>query len=209
MAMTPDGRVSPLIETEEETRGPLALVGRETVALLVGSPPNQVLALVSANTGQIERRLEDLPRSVDAVAGAPGGGTLFYAADGQVVAVDLQSGESRLLHQGDAVAVDPAGEYAVVALREQEGIRLVKVFLADGQTEDIPNRSEFAIANGMLSSNAVGSDGRIAVQIAPVDLWYWPTGILDPRTGQIERAWPEIDADMFGNNVGSNNTRRN
>ena len=74
----------------------------------------------------------------------------------------------------------------------------MKVFLADGSVEDIPNRSEFALAEEPFESNAIAPDGRIAVAIAPTDLWYWPTGILDPQTGQIEKAWPDIDTDMFG-----------
>ena len=34
------------------------------------------------------------------------------------------------------------------------------------------------------------------MRIAPKESWFLPTGILDPRTGRIERAWPEINADM-------------
>ena len=185
MAVMPDGTVSQLLETQEDTSGPMAMVGRETVALMLGSPSDQALALVSTTGGRIEDRLDSLPRvAIRSVAGSPDGRTLYYAAAGQVSAVDLQSGTSRVLHPGDTVAIDPDGQYAVVALRGQDGIRLVKVFLADGRTEDIPNRSEYAIAEWMLQPNAIARDGRIALAIAPEDLWFWPTGILDPQRGE-------------------------
>ena len=199
MAFTPGGRFVPLFETQEETSGPMALVGRDMVALLVGSEPDQALALASTSDGRIDRRFDTIATSeILSVAGSPDGRTLYYAASGNVSAIDLETSTSHVLHPGEAVAIDPTGDYAVVALEEQGGVRLVKVFLADGRAEDIPNRSEFALATEPIEPNAIARDGRIVVRIAPNDLWFFPTGILDPGTGRIERAWPEIDADMFG-----------
>jgi hypothetical protein len=72
----------------------------------------------------------------------------------------------------------------------------VKIYLADGRTEEIRNQSAFAFAPNGLEPHAIARDGRIAVRIAPKDSWFWPTGILDPHTGRIDRAWPHIHADM-------------
>ena len=198
-AVTRGGPHVPLLETQEETSGPMALVGHDTVALMLGSPPDQALALVSTSNGRIERRLDTISASdIGSIAGSPDGRTLYFAAAGQVMALDLETDALSNLHPGEDVAVDPEGEYAVVALEERGGSRLVKVSLADGRVEDIPNRSEFALAaDPILEPNAIARDGRIAVRIAPTDLWFWPTGILDPRTGGIEGAWPQIDADIF------------
>ncbi len=175
----------------------MALVGRDRVAFMLGSPPDQVLALASTSDGRIERRLEFISASdIESVAGSPDGRTLYFAASGQVVALDLETDALSDLHPGAAVTIDPGGEYAVVALVEQDVIRLVKVLLADKRVEEIPNRSEFTFANDPLTPNAIARDGRIAVRIAQSDSWFWPTGILDPATGRIEQAWPDIDADM-------------
>ena len=198
MAIAGDGTYAPFLETREETGSPMARVGPESVALMLGSPPNQLLALASTVDGSIRRRFDAIAGSeIRSVAGSPDGRTLYYAAGGEVWAMDLDTGAGRILHPGHAVAVDPSGEYAVVAVSEQAGTRLVKVVLADGGAEDILNRSEFALAEEPIESNAIAPDGRIAVAIAPDDLWFWPTGILDPQTGQIEKAWPDIDTDMF------------
>ena len=50
-----DGTVSRLLETQEETSGPMALVGRDRIAFILGSPPNRVLALASTSDRRIER----------------------------------------------------------------------------------------------------------------------------------------------------------
>ena len=199
MAIMPDGTVSPLVETQQETSGPFTLVGRDNVALVLGSAPNQTLALVSTSRGTIEREFGTIAvLGVRSVAASPDGKTLFYASAGQVHAMDLQTETSSAFHPGESVAIDPSGEYAVVALPGQGGVRLMKVALSNGYAEEIPTGSEFAIAaTPSLEPNAIAPDGRIAVRIAPKDSWFWMTGILDPQTGHIEKAWPEIDADMF------------
>jgi hypothetical protein len=70
----------------------------------------------------------------------------------------------------------------------------VRISLDDGEVEEIVMRSEVGLAQSLIESNAIARDGRIAVQIA--ESWFWPTGILDPCTGRIERAWPGINGDM-------------
>jgi hypothetical protein len=168
MAVNRGGSYAPLFETQEETSGPMALVGRDTVALLLGSAPNATVVLASTSDGRIVRRLDAIAAAgIRSVAGSPDGRVLYFAASGQVSAMDLETGALRVLHPGEAVAIDPAGDYAVVALVEQGNIRLVKVFLADGRAEQIPNRSEFSLADDGLEPNAIARDGRIAVRIAP------------------------------------------
>jgi hypothetical protein len=197
MAFTRGGTYSPLFETQEETNGPMTLVGHDTVALMLGSAPDRVVALASTSDGRIVRRLDTLTATgIGSLAGSPDGRTLYYAAAGQVSSIDLGTGTSRVLHVGEAVAIDPAGEYAVVSVSQQGSTHLVKIYLADGRTEEIRNQSAFAFAPNGLEPHAIARDGRIAVRIAPKDSWFWPTGILDPHTGRIDRAWPHIHADM-------------
>jgi hypothetical protein len=198
LAFTPEGGFAPLFETKEESDWPMALVGRELVELMLGSEPDRVVALASTRDGPIERRLEKLDAAgIISIAGSPNGRTVYYSANGQVSAIDLETQESRELHPGEAVAVDPAGEYIVVVLSEPARRRLIKLHLSDGRVEEILVPDEMPLANVPLASNAVARDGRIAVRVAPKDSWYWPTAILDPRSGRIERAWPDIDADML------------
>ena len=56
----------------------------------------------------------------------------------------------------------------------------------------MPLPSDFRLAPWALSGNAIGRDGRIAVRVAPIDLWFWPAAIFDPATGRVERI-PGVD----------------
>ena len=60
--------------------------------------------------------------------------------------------------------------------------------LGDGSPEhEIPVHGDLRIAQGVyLTSNAVGADGRIVVQVVPRASWFWPAAMLDPRTGTLD-----------------------
>ncbi len=200
VTMAPGKDPVPLLETTEETRGPLAMLGRDRVLLILGSPPNQSLAIVSLADGRLVRRLEHVDGgTVQAVAGSPDGKTVYYAAADAVWVADAAGGTPRRFHAGNGVAIDPGSRYAVVSISDQAGVHLVRVPLNGEAEQEIPVRSDrFRISpSHTLMSNAVDASGRMFVGIAPVS-WFYPVGILDPRTGELAKVWPDIEADMWG-----------
>jgi len=64
---------------------------------------------------------------------------------------------------------------------------LMRVLVSGGAGEPIPIQSSLPVAPSRISPNAVGKDGRIVLSIAPPDSWFLDVGILDPRSGKLER----------------------
>jgi hypothetical protein len=54
-----------------------------------------------------------------------------------------------------------------------------------GDERPIPIEGDLPLAPVQLSPNAVGKDGRVLVSVDAPD--YWAAGILDPRSGKLER----------------------
>lgn len=78
-------------------------------------------------------------------------------------------------------------------------VRLFRLPLDGAPESEITVRSESRIALGVyLSSNAVGADGRIIVQVVLPASWYWPIAILDPTSGALTLVPPGATADMRG-----------
>ena len=48
-----------------------------------------------------------------------------------------------------------------------------------------------------LNSNAVGPDGKILLNVAVPTNWFWPAGVLDPKTGHVDILNVGYDADMW------------
>src|SRR5262249_52803000 len=73
---------------------------------------------------------------------------------------------------------------------------------SDRSEQRIPTSGRYPMSGFPLAPGAIGLDGRIAVQVSPLDSWFWPAAILDPRTGEMELA-PTVEADMFSPGWGS------
>ncbi|MFH1573739.1 MAG: protein kinase, partial [Acidobacteriota bacterium] len=177
----------PFVQTQEETRPPFCLVGRETVAFRIGRSTATKLALASSSDGRIKRQLSDVRAdTIVSLAGSPDGKTIYYVDGGTVWAIPTDGGAPQEVCAGDAVAVGPAGEYLVVSRIQPEGVQLVRVSLPEGQGEILLVASDFRMHWG-LSPGAIAKDGRIAVKGTASDSWYWQIRILDPRTGKLEK----------------------
>ncbi len=186
MVVTPGGVPVPfLLDTDEEARGPLALVGEASVAFLIGPAGGQQLALAAID-GRLQQRI---PIREDAVvtglAASPDGTSLYYAADGTVYRVPRTGGDSMQVNRGDAVAVDPSTEDLVILLRGSV-TQLVRVPAAGGSETSIPLAGEWQVA-GVSMKNLMGHstapDGRLVIRTQAPESWFWPVGILDARSG--------------------------
>ncbi|MBI3665202.1 MAG: protein kinase [Acidobacteria bacterium] len=178
----------PFLDTSEETALPGSLVGDREVAFLIGPPADRTIAIASIADGRIVRRLKG-PKSgtIESLAASPDGKTLYYAAAGTIWAIPSTGGEPRKMHAGDSVAVDPRGQGLIIKLNEEDGVRLVRVPVGGGPEKAIPFHSEFRLTPPPLAPNAVGKDGRIVVQVASKDSWFWSSAVLNPQTGNVQR----------------------
>ncbi len=202
MAMAGGKDPVPFIAGDEESSPPAALVGRDTIAFIAGTPPHQTIALASVADGRITRRFQDIDATpIQSLAGSPDGQTIYYAASGTIWTVPAAGGTPRKIHAGDQVAPDPSGQDLVILLTEAGGVRLVRVSLADGHEVAVPVPANLRLIPD-LAPNAVHSDGRIVVRLGPKDSWFYPAGILDPRAGTIEILPGGEDADMSSSGWG-------
>jgi hypothetical protein len=193
----PGGEATPFIQTKEETSLPACLVGESELAFLLGPPGKAVVAVASLADGRIVRRLDAIPgNQVADLAASPDRRTLYYVVSGTVWAIAASGGQPRQIGPRDAVAPDPNGKDLIVQLIEKEGIRLLRVPLSGGAGEPIPIPSTLPLAPPQISPNAVGKDGRIVLSIAPPDSWFLGVGVLDPRSGKLERVPINLTGDF-------------
>ena len=188
---------TPLVDTTEETSAPMTSAGQGTVAFLVGPPAERAIGVAAVADGRILRRLKTSQGAVESLASSPDGRTLYYAASRSIWAIPAEGGEARKITAGDTVAVSPGGGDLIVKLNEKDGSRLVRVASVGGEARPIPFRGDVRLTATPLSATAVGKDGRILVQVASVDSWYWRAGVVDPASGLAKAIPVDYDGDLF------------
>ena len=52
------------------------------------------------------------------------------------------------------------------------------------------------LADDALHPNAVARDGTILARVTVPDNWFWPAGLLNPRTGKVKIVQVGYDSDM-------------
>ena len=77
-----------------------------------------------------------------------------------------------------------------------EGVKLWRAPLAGGPPEPIPFSGPLRLVPSSLSAAAVGPDGRIALGVTSSDSWFRGVGLLDPKTGVVERVPVAFDGDV-------------
>lgn len=198
LVMAPGRDPVPFVATDEETTGPLAMVGEDTFVFVAGTVPTRTLALASVADGRITRRLTRVDAdAIQGMAGSPDGTTIFYVDSGTVWAVPAGDGEPRKIRGGNGVAVDPRGRELLISLNEPAGVRLIRVPISGGSEQAVPLPGDLSLSTTPLGGNAIGQDGRIAVRVTPIDSWFWPAAILDPATGRVVRVPGGNEADML------------
>ena len=185
----PGGDTVSFIATKEQTAGPSCRLGQDKIAFLLGPPGQQVLAVASIADGRIIRRLKEVHASeITHLAASMDGATLYYIAGSTVWAVPAtDDGEPRRIGPGDCVVADPNGKDLIVQLREKAGVRLVRVPVSGGAEEPIPIQGSLRLSPTNMSSDSIGKDGRALVAITTPDDWFYGAGILDLRSGKLDK----------------------
>jgi hypothetical protein len=192
----------PFVETEEQTGGPIAMLGSQYVIFRIGKGDDHKawsIGVASASDGRIVRRLDSArghPR-IYGGAGSPDGKTLYFISDGTLWAAPVDGGEPRKLASADAVAPNPNGQDLVVMRLEKDGPHLARLPLPAGAPEQALPYSSPLLLNGSFSPIAVRADGRIAITILRPESWWDEPAILDPKTGQVEKLAVTYDGDVF------------
>ena len=182
----PGGNPVPFAETEDETLGPLALLGEREVAFLLGPADDRRIAVASITDGRVVRRLQGAKgATIQGLACSPDAKTLYYTAEGSVWAIPATDGTPRKLGAGDGVAVDPRGGDLIVQLNENVP-RLMRLPVSGGAPQQIPFKSELRLMSRPLAPNAVGPDGRILLDVISNDSWFEVVAVLDPRSGGVQ-----------------------
>ena len=190
---------TPLLETATDSATPTVVLGDDAIAFVAETGPNQVIAVASLTNGQILRRLNGT-RGVNAIQSlsvSTDRKTVFYASGGTIWSVPSDDGPPREVHQGDAVAVDPRTDELIVQQIDPKGARLVRVDPATGQERPVAFQGDVFLAPFPISGTAVAPDGRILVQIIARDSWFFKPGLVDPRTGRLERIPLNYDGDAL------------
>jgi serine/threonine protein kinase/WD40 repeat protein len=185
----------PLIATTEETAAPLTSLGQREIAFVIGPMPRRTIAVAEIANGRITRRITPGKGVINSLASSPDGKALYFAAGNSVWVIPSSSGEARMICSGDSVTTDPAGRGLVVSRVETSRMRLFRVTL-DGKSEhEIPVDDSVHLFPDILSPNALRSDGRLLVPLAPWDLWFNPPGILDTANGRVTRIPSDNNSD--------------
>ncbi|HXH48489.1 MAG TPA: winged helix-turn-helix domain-containing protein [Terriglobia bacterium] len=193
----PGGSFVSLLRGNEETEGPIAQVGNDEVALMVGSPPAEELAIASIKEGRILRRFEATKgRQIESVEASPDGKSLFYVFSGSVWSISSQGGSPRRICAGDSVTVDPNGRDLIVKLNEQEHVILKRVPLSGGPEQPIQVRSSLLVAPYQVPGNNLNKDGKLLVTVAPNNSWFYGLAILDLATGKLTPVLLDYSGDV-------------
>jgi hypothetical protein len=115
-----------------------------------------------------------------------------------VWAIPAADGQPRRIGPGDTVTPDPNGKDLIVQLREKEGVRLARVPVSGGEEEPIALQGALRLAPVEMGSNAIGKDGRVLVSLATPDNWFYGAGILDLRSGKLNRIPLSSTGDILG-----------
>jgi hypothetical protein len=195
----PTGELIPFVETEEESRAPVAFAGPDRVAFILGKAPEQSIAVASIKDGRILQRRKiptnDIIRSLTA---SPVGETLFYSDSGSIWSIPVSGGDARKIAAGDAVAFDLRHKGLVVQVNSPDGAQFVRMAVTGGAGEPIPMNGDSGVPTiTWLGSGAVRADGKITVSVATRDSWFLGAGTLDPATGKLQRLLPRYEGDIF------------
>jgi predicted Ser/Thr protein kinase len=186
MAVARGKQPEPFVRTTEETNPPLAMVGSDEFAFLIGPAPSNTIALASVATGRITRRIPFDKGLIASLSAPSDGKTIYCAAGGTIWAVSLETGEQRKIRHGDSAAVDPTGSYLAVEELTATGTRITRVPLNGGPEQVLPASGTLRVT-GIPLSSAIRDDGRLPVMTAPLDAFLYPPGLLDLATGKITR----------------------
>jgi hypothetical protein len=181
----PGSDLSPFLQLDEATSGPLAQAGRDAIALVIGANEHRRIAIASIADGHVLREVPLPAGELTGLAVSSDRSTIYYAQNGSVYALS-GSGPARRLAQGDSIAMEPQEHNLYVKQRAYEPIRLVRLDLSSGQETPIALPAELRMTDLSLAPTAVNSNQRMLVDASSPLVWFYRPAVLDLRTGSLK-----------------------
>ena len=195
-----DKLATSLIDTAEETSGPISVVGDNNVAFLLGSGQAKSVAIASLSDRRVIRRIS-VPEAASIVqlASSADGKTLYYVRDKTVWEVSSAGGEPRKIAAANSIAVDPYGrEIILQRIASDLSVHLFRMPLSGGSEREIKIADGVRMGDLPLATNSIRKDGKILITTALDDYtWYWQVSVLDPNTGQAKHIPTDFAGDIL------------
>src|SRR5262249_18375009 len=104
-----------LIDTSEDTSGPITVIGKDRIAFIVGSGPAKSVAVASLGDRRILHKIS-VPDagSIVQLAASVDGTSLYYVSGNMLWAVSSTGGESHKIGPANSVAVHPNGREIIL-----------------------------------------------------------------------------------------------
>lgn len=191
---------TPLVDTPEDTSGPISIVGKDLVAFLLGRGTGQSVAIASLSDHRIVRRIPLTPAaSITQLAASVDGSILYYVTDDTVWEVPSAGGEPRKVTLAHSIAVDPGGrEIILQRIGTDSSVRLFRMPLQGGSEEEIKINGDVRVGDVPLAANAVNKDRKILITTALDSYtWYWQVSILDLKSGKAKHIPTSFAGDIL------------
>jgi eukaryotic-like serine/threonine-protein kinase len=197
--VNPGGEFRPLVSVNEESGAPLAVSSNGMAALAVGNGNQQQIAIASIREARIRKRLALKAADARSIALSPDGNTLYYAAKGAVFALPTdESAAPRRIAEGEQIMIDPQGRFLYVKQLSKNPGALVRVPVTGGAVEPIPLPPGIRLTEDPLCANAVDAQGRVLIEIATPESYFFGTALYDPARGAVTRVPVRFEGDLWG-----------
>jgi hypothetical protein len=167
------------------------MLGDREVAFLAGSGPNRTVAIASIADSRINRRVAST-KGIDLkyLSASPNGRTLYYSlftpGHGTVWSLPAAGGPPQKLVDAAMGTPDPRGTELLLERWDKDTVTLSKLPLTGGPETIIPVRSPAGLL-GDIFPGAMDKSGRILTTVYSKDSAFTSLGILDSKTGKLER----------------------
>src|SRR5262249_42276208 len=189
-----------LIDTSDDTSGPITLMGKDQIAFIIGSGREKSVAVASLADRRILRKIS-VPDagSIVQLAASVDGTILYYVSGNTLWAVSPMGGEPRKIAPANSVAVHPNGrEIILQRIGPNLSVRLFRLYTATGSEEETKIGADVRMGDVPLATNAINKDGKILVTTAlDNNTWYWQLSIFDPITGQAKHVPTDFAGDLL------------
>jgi hypothetical protein len=166
----------------EESSAPMTRIATDAIAFLAGGAAHMRIAIASLREGRMLRQLPFDASEVRSLTASADGGTLYYAAGNVIWSVASDgSGTPKRLIDGNQVSADPGGRFLYVKQLAADPIRLLRVPLAGGDPWPVPTPAGLRLTIQDFAPAAVDSRGRLLLDTASRDSWFYRLSIVDPE----------------------------
>ncbi len=189
----------PFLQTNEDSVGPMTRMGNGNILFLLGPLESRRIAVASLREGRILQRLSVPAGGIRSMAASPDGRTLYYASGGAVWSAATEGNATpRRLLDGDDVAIDPAGRYLYVKQLSKDPAAMVRLPAGGGPEEPLPFAAGLHLTTDTLSSTCVDARGRIVVEVATPDSFFYRPALLDAARKSPTPIQVTFDGDIWG-----------